>query len=77
MSARGIVVSLHEEDFYATDENPSREQKFEVERIIMHPLYNRRNIDNDIAVCITNLQCVREMSWPITETAFQFCSSSS
>lgn len=50
MSPRGIVVALHEEDVSTTSETPSGTTRFEVEKIIMHQNYNRRNIDNDIAV---------------------------
>jgi len=49
MVSNGIVVLLHEENFQSTTETPSGSQRFNVERIIMHPNYNRRTIDNDIA----------------------------
>lgn len=50
MSARGIVVALHEEDFNSNTETEAGVKRFDVEKIIMHPNYNRRNIDNDIAL---------------------------
>jgi len=50
MSASGIVVSLHEEDQFSATETPHGVKKFNVEKIIMHENYNRKNIDNDIAL---------------------------
>ncbi|CAL8117608.1 unnamed protein product [Orchesella dallaii] len=50
MSARGIVVSLHDEDVTSTSETASGSQRFDVEKIIMHPQYSRRTIDNDVAL---------------------------
>ena len=44
MSASGIVVSLHEEDQLSTSETESGVKRFNVERVIMNPNYNRRNI---------------------------------
>ncbi|XP_021962868.1 trypsin-1 [Folsomia candida] len=50
MNAGGIVVSLHEEDQFSTSETSAGSQKLTVEKITKHPNYNRRNIDNDIAL---------------------------
>ncbi|ODM93294.1 Trypsin-2 [Orchesella cincta] len=50
MSARGIVVSLHDEDVTSNSETASGSQRIDVDKIIMHPQYSRRTIDNDIAL---------------------------
>jgi len=50
MAPGGIEVWVHEEDFSSNTETEGGTQKFQVERIIMHPYYSRRTIDNDIAL---------------------------
>ncbi|CAL8117614.1 unnamed protein product [Orchesella dallaii] len=50
MVASGIEVWVHEEDFSTQTETEGGTQKFGVERIIMHPYYSRKTIDNDIAL---------------------------
>lgn len=50
MSPSSIEVWIHEEDFSSNTETLGGTQRFGVEKIIMHPGYNRRTIDNDIAL---------------------------
>jgi secreted trypsin-like serine protease len=50
MDAKQIEIWVHEEDFATPAETDGGTQRFQVEKIIMHPYYNRRTIDNDIAV---------------------------
>ncbi|XP_021963112.1 trypsin-1 isoform X2 [Folsomia candida] len=50
MSARNIEVRVHEEDFSSQTEVDGGTQKLAVEKIIMHPYYDRKTINNDIAL---------------------------
>jgi len=49
-SARHLKVRLHEEDLTVTNENKESYLEIPVEEIIMHADYNRRTIDNDVAL---------------------------
>ncbi|CAG7647062.1 unnamed protein product [Allacma fusca] len=49
-SAKYLKVRLHEEDLSTTTENTQSYLEIPVEEIIMHPEYNRRTIDNDVAL---------------------------
>jgi secreted trypsin-like serine protease len=48
MSTRKIEVVLNEENKVSTTESETKVLK--VSKIIMHPEYSRRNVNNDIAV---------------------------
>jgi len=49
-TADGIQVWVYEENFLVEDENPHPTIKVDVEEITMHPEYDKRKIDNDIAL---------------------------
>jgi len=49
-TAKGIIILLNEEDFLISSETVGGTQRVGVEKIIMHPNYSRRNVDNDIAL---------------------------
>lgn len=55
--ADGIQVWLFEENFSVEDENAQPTIKMDVKQITMHPEYNKRNIDNDIAVTLKLKLC--------------------
>lgn len=48
--ASKIQVWLNEEDFRVENETTAGTYRIDVEKIIMHPQYDPRRIDNDIAV---------------------------
>jgi len=50
MQASQIQVLVHEEDFASQTEVDGGTQRFGVEKIIMHPYYSRRTVDNDVAL---------------------------
>jgi hypothetical protein len=50
MFAPGIKVWMNDEDLVSTSETQGGRQVYDVERIIMHPQYDRRTVNYDIAL---------------------------
>lgn len=72
MSANRIEIRVHEEDFSSQNEVEGGTQRITVEKIIMHPYYNRKTIDNDIAVSAQS--CPFTLAEPLM-IQFNFCSN--